>query len=210
MTCAYDGETRERATTRRTKRRGEWWCVFDEDEDEDDDDDDDATAWTCRWRRSEGRRKVLRRSDAGVRVEVRAGDGKTYGADGVAKLTGGGGGCAGRARRWVALRRKGRTEGRGRDRDVGSSASASEGKAVGEREMGEERAARVAEARRRRARSRSARNGATRDASDDEATLPAFGASNTNDARERTGSSATPFALTVAWNRSRGGLGKYV
>ena len=76
VTCAYDGETRERATTRRTKRRGEWWCVFDEDEDEDD-DDDDATAWTCRWRRSEGRRKVLRRSDAGVRVEVRGGDGKT-------------------------------------------------------------------------------------------------------------------------------------
>ena len=201
VTCAYDGETRERATMRRTKRRGEWWCVFDEDEDEDDDeDDDDATAWTCRWRRSEGRRKVLRRSDAGVRVEVRGGDGKTYGFC-VAKVTGGGDGERGEdAARWVALRGK-RANGRAEGLiETWERALGSEGKAVGEREMGEERAARATRTppKTNGSKSNETRNGTTRDASDDEATLPAFGASNTNDSREGTGSSAThAFALTV-------------
>ena len=71
---------------------------------------------------------------------------------------------------------------------------------MGEREMGEERAARATRTppKTNGSKSNETRNGTTRDASDDEATLPAFGASNTNDSREGTGSSAThAFALTV-------------
>jgi len=205
VTCAYDGETRTRATTRTVKRRGERWCVFDDDENDDDDDDDDdatedSTTWTCRWRRSEGRRKVLRRSDAGVRVEVRAGDGKMSYGFCVAKVARGGvdgerGGVD--AARWVALRGKG-ANGEAEvlietwERPLREGATE-----VGEEAMGEARAP-PKTPKTRGETTTAARRVTTREASDDESTLPAFGGANGEEVRGGVGRSATrAFALTA-------------
>ena len=95
----------------------------------------------------------------------------------MAKVTGGGDGERGEdAARWVALRGKGANGRAGVLIETWERALGSEGKAVGEREMGEERAARATRTppKTNGSKSNETRNGATRDASDDEATLPAF------------------------------------